>query len=129
MSPLEKLIKCDREARNYGFIWPNYHMVIDAVISEAEEVREALDDKEELERIKEEMGDLLHVTISLADFLKFDINELLIDAEIKFRKRSDALKIVMQKYNLDDFRGKNIEFMQSCWQEAKRLADTKATKK
>jgi uncharacterized protein YabN with tetrapyrrole methylase and pyrophosphatase domain len=121
MNSLEKLIKSDRAARNYGFVWPDHNMVIDAVISEAEEVREAIDQKEGVERIKEEMADLLHVTISLAEFLEFDIEELLVNAELKFSKRSAALKTVIKKYNLDNLHGKDVEFMAMCWKEAKKL--------
>ena len=122
MNPLQNLVNSDRRVRRYGFAWMNHNIVLDAIISEAREVRAAIDDREDIVRVKEEVADLLHACISLADFLEFDIDELLVNAEKKFTMRSNALRKVMKKYDIESFHGKDVKFIENCWQEAKKLA-------
>jgi GNAT superfamily N-acetyltransferase len=44
--PLSQLVALERDARSYGFDWPNREMVIDQAISECEEIRAAIADGE-----------------------------------------------------------------------------------
>jgi NTP pyrophosphatase (non-canonical NTP hydrolase) len=72
---LHDLLFLEKDAREFGFEWPNEAMIIEQVIDECKEIKEAIEKKERHERIQEEMGDLLHSTISLCDFAGFDLNE------------------------------------------------------
>ena len=119
MKNLGKLFSIENEAINIGFKWPNADMILDQVKEEAEEVRDAIDNKESNLRIAEEVGDLLHIVISLTRFLDLDVDKLLDNSTQKFSKRLNALKIVMQKYNIDNLENHDIKFLLKCWNEAK----------
>ena len=69
---LKKIVKLEREARNFGFDWPNKEMIFDQIISEIEEIKQAKDSE-----LQEEVGDLLHAVISLCIFLNYDLEETL----------------------------------------------------
>lgn len=119
MSSLKKLTAIETDARNYGFEWPNVEMILEQAISEAEEIRSAIAEKESRPRIQEEVGDLLHSVISLCMFLGYDVEQTLEFSAEKFAARMQALKIAAQKRGLNDLKGQSIEFMLQLWSEIK----------
>lgn len=63
-NPLQNLILLEKDVRGYGFVI-GLIMILEQVIDECREIKEAIDDAEPPERVQEEIGDLLHTAISL----------------------------------------------------------------
>jgi uncharacterized protein YabN with tetrapyrrole methylase and pyrophosphatase domain len=118
-SPLDQLIALERDVRSYGFDWTDEHMVLDQVVSESHEVREAIEKKEPPERIREEVGDLLHSVVSLCVFCDYDVDEILTAVTSKFAKRMRLVKEAANARGLSHLHGQSVEFMLELWQEAK----------
>lgn len=119
MSALKKLMKIDHESREFGFEWPHAEMILDHIISECEEIKEVIAQKESRERLQEEIGDLLHAAISLNRFSGFDIEETLEKVVRKFENRMASLKTITRRHGLQDLNGQSTEFMLDLWKEVK----------
>jgi uncharacterized protein YabN with tetrapyrrole methylase and pyrophosphatase domain len=125
MNSLKNLILLEKDARAFGFDWSDQDMIIDQVIDECREVKEAIDNNEPTERVQEEIGDLLHTAISLCIFSGFDLEETLAKTTEKFELRMNTLKSLTRKHNLGDLQGQSIEFMLKLWREAKEITSKK----
>lgn len=122
MSILKELINLEKDARSFGFDWSDYDMILEQVIDECREIKEAIDDDEPPERVQEEIGDLLHTAISLCIFSGFEVEETLTKTTEKFEKRMKAIKMLTEKHNLPNLQGQSTEFMLKLWKEAKEMA-------
>ncbi|ARG98015.1 GNAT family N-acetyltransferase [Legionella micdadei] len=120
-SPLQELIVIEREARDYGFDWPNHEMIIEQAISECEEIKEAIAGNEPKYRIQEEIGDLLHTAISLCLFAGFDPDLTLAQIVTKFTARMCSLQAIAKEQGLTTLKGQPTELMIELWNKAKRV--------
>lgn len=118
---LQDLITLEKDANKFGFDWSDQDMILEHAIDECREIKEAIDDNEPLERVQEEIGDLLHTAIALCIFSEFDVEETLRKTNKKFANRMDALKTLTKNYNLPNLQGQPIEFMLKLWKEAKEM--------
>lgn len=125
-TPLEQIIDVEKDARDYGFEWPDTEMIIEQAISECEEIRSAIQNKEGSQRIHEEIGDLLHTAISLCIFAGYDTEETLSKASNKFNQRMQALKKIAEERGLKDLKGQDIKFMLDLWKLAKEATNEHA---
>ncbi|MDI9819013.1 MULTISPECIES: MazG nucleotide pyrophosphohydrolase domain-containing protein [unclassified Legionella] len=123
---LQTLISLEKDARDFGFDWPDQQMIIEQAISECEEISEAIAKGEGKERIQEEIGDLLHTAISLCLFSGFEPEQTLANVVDKFSSRLLALKEITKKQGLSTLKGQSIQFMMELWLEAKSSAQTTA---
>jgi uncharacterized protein YabN with tetrapyrrole methylase and pyrophosphatase domain len=121
---LEKLLAARQEAKAFGFEWANTDQLINQAISECAEIREAIEDKEPAHRVQEEIGDLLHIAISLCDFVGFDLEETLEKNCEKFDKRFNNLKTLAAERGLSSLEGKSLAFKLGLWDEIKKIEDT-----
>ncbi|MGY9045856.1 nucleoside triphosphate pyrophosphohydrolase [Puniceibacterium antarcticum] len=80
---LMRAVKLQKRAARVGFDWPTTDEVIDKIVEEAQELREAAD----AEHAKEEFGDLLFVMANLARHMDIDPEEALRAANAKFMRR------------------------------------------
>src|SRR5262249_25610231 len=62
---LHDLLTLEEDAKAFGFEWPDETMIIEQVMAECREIKEAIVKQEMRERIQEEIGDLLHSAVSL----------------------------------------------------------------
>ncbi len=122
MEGLDRLIKLEKDARDFGFEWPDIDMIIDQSISEAEEVREAAREKDKA-HTQEEIGDLLHTAISLCRFAGYDVKDTLAKTADKFEKRMNALKDVARERGFSSLQGQSTDFMMGLWSEAKKRSN------
>jgi len=121
MHVLQKLIYLERDARKFGFDWPDHFMILAQVIDECREVREEIDQGSDKARLQEEIGDLLHSVVSLCVFSGFDVEETIAKINTKFSRRMGLLKELTQRQNLENLKGKSIDFMLNLWREVKKL--------
>ncbi len=119
---LNQLIAVELEARNFGFEWPHKEMIIDQAISECHEIFDAINEGEPIERIQEEIGDLIHTAISLCIFAGFDVDETLTNVSYKFSKRMAAMQELTKRRGLPNLSGQSIDFMLELWHEAKKMS-------
>jgi uncharacterized protein YabN with tetrapyrrole methylase and pyrophosphatase domain len=121
MNIVEKILKVEKEAIEFGFDWPNNDAIIEQAKSECIEIEEAINNNESKERIQEEVGDLIHCALSLLVFNQIDPLETLDHLYNKFSKRINNLKKITNQENLNSLHDKPIEYKLQLWNEAKKL--------
>ena len=80
---LMRAVKLQKRAARVGFDWPSTDQVIDKIVEEAQELREATDP----DHVEEEFGDLLFVMANLARHMNIDPETALRAANAKFTRR------------------------------------------
>ncbi len=118
MNIFERLKNAEDNANDFGFSWPNADIILDQITSEVTEVRSAIKD-ETSDRIKEEIGDLLHATLSLCVFLNFDQEEILNLTISKFEKRLLKVKELSQAQGYETLKGEHFDILMQFWKQAK----------
>ena len=116
---LAKLIAVDAEACDFGFEWPDAFMIIDQVVNECGEVKDAIEQKDSKDKIQEEIGDLLHAAVSLGLFNGLDIEETINKAAHKLETRIHTLKEISKARGLNSLKDQTIEFKLQLWREVK----------
>ena len=104
-----------------GFSWENINEILEKLLEEIQELKEAINNKNEI-NIKEEFGDIFFTLINLSSFLKLNPQEALHAANKKFLKRISTMEKILgdriSKISMNDFR--------KLWKLAKkRLNQTK----
>jgi uncharacterized protein YabN with tetrapyrrole methylase and pyrophosphatase domain len=120
MNALDELIATEKDAREFGFDWPNEEMILDQIYDECREIQEELNLNDHPEKLQEEIGDVIHAAISLCIFCGFDVKETLAKTNTKFAARMHALKALTRQENLENLQGQTIEYMLKLWREAKK---------
>lgn len=116
---LQTLITLEKDAREFGFDWPDIDSLLKQAVSECEEVAATISDKEPRERMQEEIGDLLHTAVSLCVFAGFDVEDTISVINSKFAKRMQGLKELAKERGLDNLKGKSTDFMLELWDAVK----------
>ncbi|WP_343502591.1 nucleoside triphosphate pyrophosphohydrolase [Alloyangia pacifica] len=111
---LLRAVKLQNRAARVGFDWPSTDEVIDKLIEETQELREATDP----DHAEEEFGDLLFVMANLARHMKIDPEQALRRANAKFTRRFKSIEAALEA------RGKRPEDsdlaeMDALWDAAK----------
>ena len=122
MTPLEKLVTADNDARALGFCYPTIQDVVNQLLSECREVVEACEEDHGDDRIQEVIGDVIHAAIILCLKQGFDLDQTLDVTANKFIKRMDALKSIMKEKGLSTLEDKSLEYKLSLWRLAKKSA-------
>lgn len=114
-TPLQELITLEKDAREFGFDWPNIDALLKQAISECAEIAATITDNEPKARMQEEIGDLLHTAVSLCVFSGFDVEDTISLTNKKFATRMQGLKQLAKERGLDSLSGKSTEFMLELW--------------
>ncbi|APX25109.1 MAG: nucleoside triphosphate pyrophosphohydrolase [Rhodobacteraceae bacterium] len=88
---LLRAVKLQKRAARVGFDWPSTDEVIDKIVEEAQELREATDP----DHVEEEFGDLLFVMANLARHMDIDPEAALRAANAKFTRRFGAIEAAL----------------------------------
>ncbi len=114
---LKKAEKLGRRSASIGFDWPDKRGVRQKIDEELEELDTALQ-VQEIEQIKEELGDLLFSVVNFARHLHIDPEQALVNANRKFEKRFRKMEcdITESGASLSDF---DIDSLEAKWQSAK----------
>jgi len=123
---LPALIECEKiqdRAAQHGFDWPDVPPVIDKVLEELAEVKEAWESGDQA-HIQEEIGDLLLVVVNLARHLNVNAEVALKASTKKFSRRFNYIEEqvaasgrVLKDCQLDELDG--------FWNQAKQVLKTK----
>ena len=99
LAPLVQAMRIQEKAKQVGFEWDNKEQVWEKVEEEANELKaevNAMDaGKGSVEKMEEEMGDLLFSMVNYARFLNIDPDQALARTNKKFIKRFQAIEEVV----------------------------------
>lgn len=104
----------ERAAR-IGFDWPRLDDVLDKLVEELEELRQAVTPAEQ----RDEFGDILFVLANVARWLNLDAEEALRMAGAKFYRRFSGIETLARDRRLD-LPSLSLEQMDGLWNEVKR---------
>ena len=120
---LPSMVKANRiqeKARGVGFDWDNKDQVWEKVQEELQELKHEVDSKAPIERIEDEMGDVLFSVINYARFIDIDPESALERTNKKFIKRFQFLE-KEAKENGKQLHEMSLEEMDAVWNRAKKL--------
>jgi len=107
-----------QRAAQMGFDWPNIAFVLDKVEEELAELREAIIDKNPINQA-EELGDLLFTLVNLARHLQLDAENMLNNANDKFKRRFAFIEQTLQKSG-KPMENCSLDSLEKLWQQAKQ---------
>ncbi|SNR42175.1 nucleoside triphosphate pyrophosphohydrolase [Puniceibacterium sediminis] len=111
---LMRAVKLQKRAARVGFDWPSTDQVIDKIVEEAQELREATDP----EHAKEEFGDLLFVMANLARHMDIDPEEALRATNAKFTRRFRSIEAALADQGRSP-KDSDLAEMDALWDAAK----------
>jgi MazG family protein len=120
---LIRAIKLQNRAARVGFDWPETDQVIDKLVEESRELKDAKGG--DPDHLEDEMGDFLFVAANLARHLGVDPEAALRRANAKFERRFHHIEagLAAEGRKPDDA---TLEEMDALWDDAKRLEKSQA---
>lgn len=115
---LMRAVKLQKRAARVGFDWPNTDGVLDKIIEEAHEVRDAAASGDQ-DAIEDEMGDLLFAVTNLARKLGVDPEVALRRTNDKFTRRFMSVE-AGAKASGQDMPDMTLDEMEALWTAAKK---------
>lgn len=123
---LEKIVKLEKEADDFGFKWENTDQIMAQIHSECDEVTEQLQNTEfdaNKVKLEEEIGDLLHAVFSLCVFCKLSPQTTLEKTLTKFERRLSAVKQLANAHGLMTLENHSFGELMEYWARAKKIVD------
>jgi len=117
LEPLSRAQRIQDRVATVGFDWPSVEGAFDKVIEEIAEVKELLG-SDDLERIEEEIGDLLFATVNVARLAGVHGMRALIRANAKFTARFEALEGIAKERGVV-LGEASLEELDGIWDEVK----------
>ncbi|MDX2084832.1 MAG: nucleoside triphosphate pyrophosphohydrolase [Candidatus Melainabacteria bacterium] len=120
---LSRALETSQKAVAVGFEWPSFESLWACVMSEYDELQEALASQAPFEHLEEEMGDILFASVNLARHCRIHPEVALTRATDKFTRRFQAMeRLAKQPLESLDF-----ETWDHLWKQAKhQVAQTDA---
>jgi len=116
-----RALKLQKRAALAGFDWPDARSVLDKLSEEAAEVRAELDaPTPDAERVADEIGDLLFVSVNLARKARVDVSAALRHANAKFERRFRAMEVMAAAAGAA-FDTLDLDAQEAYWQRVKSL--------
>ncbi len=112
-----KAIRLQEKSKTVGFEWENTQQVFDKVNEEMQELKEAIESKEQ-DKIEDEMGDVFFSLVNFARFVNVDADAALERTNKKFIRRFTAIEnaAALKNKMLHDM---TLEEMDTLWNEVK----------
>jgi ATP diphosphatase len=115
---LKRAQKLGKRAARVGFDWPDRHGATEKIHEELEELEHEARGQD-VERIEDELGDLLFAVVNLARHLDVDAEQALTRANRKFERRFRSMEAAITGAGLD-IRRLDLETLEQHWREAKK---------
>ena len=119
---LVRAAKLQRRAARVGFDWPEPVQVVDKIEEEIAELQAGSDAAASLERLSDEIGDLLFALVNLARHLEVDAGASLRQANAKFERRFGAIEDALRAGGRR-FADVSLDEMEALWQQAKAAGE------
>src|ERR1700743_2462356 len=107
--------KLQKRAARVGFDWPDMAPVLDKVREELAEVEVEIAAGAPIDRVTDEIGDLLFVCANLARHLKVDPEVALRQANSKFERRFHRIEAILEAEGIEPAAA-GLERMEAAWQ-------------
>ncbi|WP_193180614.1 nucleoside triphosphate pyrophosphohydrolase [Nisaea sediminum] len=121
---LMRALKLQKRASRVGFDWPDADRVLDKIDEEIAEVRAEMRPDpadQDMDRLEDEVGDLLFVCVNLARKLGVDPESALRRCNRKFERRFRAVETMMQDEHGRTLEESELDEMEALWQRAKQF--------
>lgn len=115
---LKEVEKQELVAKEFGFYWENFPQLIEQIQNECMEIQEAWN-KEDMDHLQEEIGDLIQAAISLAVFCELDPHETLLKSIEKFQRRYDVVVQLAHSEGHENLHKQPFEILMNYWKRAK----------
>ncbi|HBB53583.1 MAG TPA: nucleoside triphosphate hydrolase [Legionellales bacterium] len=116
----QRLVDLEKKSEDFGLKWPDALTILQQIESECREIREHLEKvKPNQKELEEEIGDLMHASMSLAWFLGFDSKNVLEKACNKFKNRLAMMKVIAKEQGYEHLRGKDFKCLLDLWKQVK----------
>lgn len=120
MNIWQRLVNLEEQAKNFGLKWPDAISILKQIESECQEIRQHLEKKTfDTQELREEIGDLLHASMSLAWFMHFDAQDVLEKACDKFQKRLEMMQCIAKEQGKLHLQDKDFMDILQLWLQAK----------
>jgi ATP diphosphatase len=120
-SVLRKALNIQLDCAKLGFDWPEVAPVFDKVLEEIEEVKaEVYADKQQQQKIEDEIGDLLFAVVNLSRHLDVNPEIALEKASEKFTKRFMLVEQFAAKQDVE-LTSLTLDALELLWQKAKEI--------
>lgn len=116
-----KAFRMQEKTGQVGFEWEHAEQVWEKVNEEVDELREAINLKQDQEAIEEEFGDVLFALINYARYIKVDPETALEKTNKKFKSRFEYI----EKHASKPIEEMSLEEMDLLWNEAKLVRGKK----
>ena len=117
-STLFEMLKIQKQAHISGFKWTSTSDVIAKLDEEILELKEVLDQGMDVDRLKDEFGDILFTAVNLSRHLNLDLEEVMSHSIQKFSQRFSWMLLHCDKESVD-FSSLSLEEMHKLWVRAK----------
>ncbi len=114
---LTRALKLQESASRVGFDWNDARVVLAKIREEADEIDAELE-KQNKERVAEEIGDLLFAVVNLARHMRADPEGVLRDTNVKFERRFAEIERALAAQG-KTLSGASLAEMDRLWEQAK----------
>ncbi|WP_421938211.1 nucleoside triphosphate pyrophosphohydrolase [Pelagibius sp.] len=111
--------KLQKRAARVRFDWPDTQPVFEKIDEEIGEIREAMAEGGDSDRLEDEVGDLLFVVVNLARHLQVDAETALRRSNTKFERRFRAMETLLRETGRRP-EDESLEALETLWQRVKR---------
>ena len=118
MPEWQRALKLQQRAARVGFDWPNVDPVFGKLHEELDEVRAEFASGADPERLNDEIGDVLFVSVNLARHAKVDVSRALRHANAKFERRFRRMEALAAEAG-GTLSGKTLGEQDALWDRAK----------
>jgi nucleoside triphosphate diphosphatase len=118
MPAIQTAARLQKRAASVGFDWSDSEDIFKKLEEELAELREAVRDKDNIEHITEELGDLIFCCVNLARHCQVDSELALRSTNNKFIERFNYIENTLRKNN-KTLEEASLEEMDALWDEAK----------
>jgi nucleoside triphosphate diphosphatase len=115
---LTRAVKLQGRAARVGFDWPEAAPILDKIAEETEELRAELHQGAALERLADELGDLLFAVVNLARRLSIDPEMALRHANAKFDRRFRRVEALLAAQGREPA-SSTLDEMEAAWEQTK----------
>ena len=120
---LMRSTKVQKKAAKVGFDWPDVSGALQKVEEEAEELKEAIGEKNQ-RMMEEELGDLLFAVVNVSRFIGVDAELALNQASNKFISRFAQVEVMAKQRGMD-LKKATIEELDQLWDEVKQQRNSR----
>lgn len=118
LPPLEQATKIQQKMIKAGFAWPNAQAALDKVHEELDELKTEIS-AENLDKVKEELGDVLFSLVGLAQNLGIDASEAVYYTSKKVVDRVHKIESALKEKGLA-LSKENRDLMEELWEKVKK---------